>query len=83
VLGVAMIALLAVLIALDLWLYATLGSRLLLWAALAVFVAAWIGQFVGHALEGHRPSFLTDLSYLLVGPLWLMAKALRRSGLTW
>ena len=37
----------------------------------AVFVVAWIGQFVGHKLEGRKPSFFTDLQYLLVGPLWV------------
>jgi uncharacterized membrane protein YGL010W len=50
------------------------------WLALAVFVVAWIGQFVGHMFEGRRPSFFTDLSYLLVGPAWLMEKLLRRLG---
>lgn len=38
---------------------------------LAVFVVAWIGQFWGHHLEGKRPSFFTDLKYLLIGPLWV------------
>ncbi|HET6604575.1 MAG TPA: Mpo1-like protein, partial [Xanthomonadaceae bacterium] len=39
-----------------------------------------IGQFIGHHIEGRRPSFLTDLTYLLIGPLWLMAKLYRRMG---
>lgn len=38
---------------------------------LAVFVAAWIGQAVGHAVEGRKPSFFQDLQFLLVGPLWV------------
>jgi len=43
------------------------------WAAyLIIFLAAWIGQFIGHKIEGKKPSFLQDLSYLLIGPLWLM-----------
>lgn len=42
------------------------------WMILAgVFVVAWIGQFYGHHLEGKRPSFLRDLQYLLIGPLWV------------
>lgn len=41
---------------------------------LTVFILAWIGQFVGHYLEGKRPSFLDDLRYLLIGPLWLFYK---------
>jgi uncharacterized membrane protein YGL010W len=50
-----------------------------LWLTSAViFVAAWIGQFVGHAVEGRRPSFFKDLQFLLIGPLWLLAAAYRR-----
>jgi uncharacterized membrane protein YGL010W len=49
--------------------------------AAGVFVVAWMGQFTGHAIEGRRPSFLTDLAYLLVGPAWLMDKLLRRVGI--
>ena len=46
-----------------------------LWLALALFVLAWVGQFVGHAIEGRRPSFLDDLKFLLIGPLWVLVKA--------
>ena len=49
--------------------------------AVAVFVAAWIGQFVGHRIEGRKPSFLEDLRFLLVGPAWLLADAYRRLGI--
>ena len=49
--------------------------------AVAVFVAAWIGQFVGHRIEGRKPSFLEDLRFLLVGPVWLLADAYRRLGI--
>lgn len=62
------------------WLFDVLGPVRLRWTAIVVFVLAWIGQFVGHKFEGHRPSFLTDVSYLLVGPAWLMEKFLRRIG---
>lgn len=61
-------------------LFNRLGAVDLRWLALGVFVVAWIGQFIGHRFEGRRPSFLTDLSYLLVGPAWLMEKLLRRLG---
>ncbi len=47
----------------------------------AIFVAAWIGQFVGHAIEGRRPSFFKDLQFLLIGPLWLLGFVYRRLGL--
>lgn len=42
-----------------------------------VFVVAWIGQFIGHRIEGRQPSFLQDLQFLLIGPLWI-AKGLFR-----
>ena len=55
-----------------------------LWlTSLVIFVVAWIGQFVGHALEGKRPSFFKDLQFLLIGPLWLLAAAYRRFGLAY
>lgn len=37
-----------------------------------VFVVAWIGQFIGHGIEGAKPSFFKDLQFLLVGPAWLL-----------
>ncbi len=46
--------------------------------ALGVFVAAWIGQFIGHQIEGKRPSFFTDVQFLLIGPAWLMSFVYRR-----
>jgi len=55
------------------------GAPLLILAA-EVFVLAWIGQFVGHYMEGKRPSFLKDIQFLLIGPLWLLADAYRRLG---
>jgi uncharacterized membrane protein YGL010W len=48
--------------------------------ALGVFVVAWIAQFIGHKIEGRRPSFLTDLVYLLIGPIWVLAKGYRQMG---
>jgi uncharacterized membrane protein YGL010W len=53
-----------------------------LWAtSIAIFIAAWIGQFIGHAIEGKRPSFFKDVQFLLIGPLWLVAALYRRLGL--
>ena len=50
-----------------------------LWALSAgLFVAGWIGQFLGHVAEGKRPSFMRDLRFLLVGPLWLLAGVYQR-----
>lgn len=41
--------------------------------AAGLFVLAWIGQFIGHLIEGKRPSFFKDLQFLLIGPAWLMS----------
>ena len=64
-------------------LYRALGPANLMWLAIAVFVLAWIAQFVGHKIEGKKPSFLTDVAYLLIGPAWLVAKIMRRLGIAY
>ena len=48
--------------------------------ALIVFVLAWIGQFIGHHIEGKKPSFFKDIQFLLVGPAWLMGFVYRKAG---
>ncbi len=40
--------------------------------ALVLFVLGWVGQFLGHAVEGNRPSFFKDIRFLLIGPAWLL-----------
>ena len=45
---------------------------------LAVFVLSWIGQFYGHKIEGRKPSFLKDLQFLLIGPIWLLHFILKK-----
>lgn len=52
-------------------LHAALGLNLL-WLSVAIFVLAWVGQFIGHHVERARPSFFKDLQFLLIGPLWLL-----------
>ena len=44
----------------------------LLEIALILFVVAWIFQFIGHQIEGKKPSFFKDLQFLLVGPAWII-----------
>jgi uncharacterized membrane protein YGL010W len=63
------------------WIADHFGMALLLELGIGVFVVAWIAQFIGHHIEGKRPSFLTDLVYLLVGPLWTLSKFYRRIGI--
>ena len=50
-------------------------------AALVIFAVAWICQFIGHAIEGRRPSFFKDVQFLLIGPAWLMSFLFRAAGL--
>lgn len=48
-----------------------------------IFVAAWIAQFIGHKIEGRKPSFFEDLQYLWVGPLFVLGKLFERLGVRW
>ena len=58
--------------------------ELTLWqSSLIIFVLAWIGQFIGHKIEGKKPSFFEDLQFLLIGPLWLLAALYRKLGLSY
>ena len=59
-----------------------LGAHTLVISAV-VFVVAWIGQFVGHSIEGSRPSFLEDVRSFLVGPAWLLGFLYRRLGIAY
>lgn len=79
--GFAMAATFIILGLVTAGLYHLLGARHVLWLALAVFVLAWVGQFIGHLFEQQKPSFLTDLVYLLIGPAWLAGKLMRRFGI--
>lgn len=48
------------------------------WICAGVWLAAWVGQFYGHKVEGAKPSFADDLIFLLVGPLFVMEKLYRQ-----
>ncbi|NOS56547.1 MAG: DUF962 domain-containing protein [Cyclobacteriaceae bacterium] len=53
-----------------------------LWVvSLAIFVAAWIGQFYGHKVEGKKPSFFKDVQFLMIGPAWLMHFIYKKLGI--
>jgi uncharacterized membrane protein YGL010W len=49
----------------------------------AVFAIAWIGQFVGHRIEGKKPSFFDDIRFLLIGPLFVLGFLYRRLGVAY
>ena len=54
-------------------LLSALPPPIVLPASIAIFVLAWIGQFIGHKIEGKKPSFFDDLRFLLIGPLFVLS----------
>ncbi|MDM0114538.1 DUF962 domain-containing protein [Variovorax sp. J22R133] len=48
-----------------------------------IFIVGWIFQFIGHKIEGKKPSFFEDIQYLWVGPLFVAAWLLQRLGIRW
>ena len=49
----------------------------------SVFVLSWIGQFIGHKIEGAKPSFFDDLKFLMIGPAWLLHFIYRKMGISY
>ncbi len=47
---------------------------------LIIFIVSWIGQFIGHKIEGKKPSFLDDIKFLLIGPIWLLHFVFKKVG---
>ena len=60
-------------------LYSSQNTLLVIY--IAVFVGAWIGQFIGHKIEGQKPSFFEDLQFLLIGPAWLLSFIYKKFGI--
>ena len=49
--------------------------------AAAIWIIAWYWQFVGHKAEAQKPSFFTDVLFLLIGPLWILSAGFERLGI--
>lgn len=66
-----------------LWLWSLIAATsLVIWqVAVVIFVVAWIGQFIGHKIEGAKPSFFKDLQFLLIGPAWLLSFIYKKAGI--
>jgi uncharacterized membrane protein YGL010W len=47
----------------------------------SIFVLSWVGQFIGHKIEGAKPSFFDDLKFLMIGPAWLLHFIYRKAGI--
>lgn len=54
------------------------GGPMLWQVCLAIFILSWAGQFIGHKIEGKKPSFLDDIKFLLIGPIWLLHFVLKK-----
>ena len=48
---------------------------------IVTFILAWIGQFIGHKIEGKKPSFFEDIQFLLIGPAWLLSFIYKKIGI--
>ncbi len=59
----------------------SLGSNVLLFTCIVVFVLAWIAQFIGHNIEGKKPKFLKDIQFLLIGPAWILGFIYNKLGI--
>ena len=53
----------------------------LLYLYISIFVLSWIGQFIGHKIEGKKPSFFEDIQFLLIGPAWLLSFIYKKLGI--
>jgi uncharacterized membrane protein YGL010W len=49
--------------------------------AAAIWIIAWIFQFIGHQAESQKPSFFTDVLFLLIGPLWILGAVFNKLGI--
>ena len=53
-----------------------------IWVALGLFIGGWILQFVGHGVfEKRSPAFTKNLLHLLIGPMWIVNRALNNLGI--
>ena len=49
------------------------SDKKMIFISLLIFIIAWVLQFIGHKIEGKKPSFLKDIQFLLIGPAWLLS----------
>lgn len=65
----------------SMWAYFSYDAQILAIVSAIVFFVAWVGQFIGHKIEGKKPSFIKDLQFLLIGPAWLMHFIFKKIGI--
>lgn len=54
------------------------AGQSVMWWSVGVFVVMWVFQFIGHHVEGKKPSFFKDIQFLLIGPAWVIAFLYRK-----
>ncbi|MBB6128144.1 Mpo1 family 2-hydroxy fatty acid dioxygenase [Mucilaginibacter lappiensis] len=54
------------------------GGPALWLVSLIIFFISWVGQIIGHKIEGKKPSFLDDIKFLLIGPIYLLHLVLKK-----
>jgi uncharacterized membrane protein YGL010W len=59
------------------------SASTLAYISLGIFAIAWVIQFIGHKIEGAKPSFLEDVQFLLIGPAWLLHFIYKKVGINW
>lgn len=53
------------------------GAAMPMAVNVAIFVAGWIFQFIGHSVyEKKNPAFFRNFVHLLIGPLWILSDIL-------
>jgi len=69
--------------AVSIWvIQSVLASGLsLFWTSLVVWILAWAVQVVGHKIEGKKPSFVEDLVFLLIGPIFVSIEFAAKLGI--
>ena len=72
----------SIFVLLDVYLFSILfGKDGLMYFAILIFIISWILQFIGHKIEGQKPSFFEDLQFLLIGPAWLLSFIYKKLGI--
>ena len=81
-LALGMVPVVAVMMALNYLTWLQVGGWIWL-VSVIIFFVAWVGQFIGHKIEGKKPSFFKDLQFLLIGPIWLLSFIYKAMGMSY
>ena len=54
------------------------GGPALWLVCLIIFFVTWVGQLIGHKIEGKKPTFLDDVKFLLISPIYLLHLVLKK-----